>query len=221
MMIGAEHLQKLWMHLALNSLQTFPQGSSLFPAVRPLAGTFSAANAHPETSAFTAEQIVKVCEQLEEAGSVERLAAFLWTVSHQPYGEEVNNVLRANESVLRAKALVCFHMGNFQEMYRILESHKFTNGSHSKLQAMWQEAHYQEAEKLRGRPLGPVDKYRVRKKYPMPRTIWDGEQKTHCFKERTRFVNLKKKVLDYAFPLRERERESIGDDESILSIGVL
>ncbi|VDM25798.1 unnamed protein product [Toxocara canis] len=96
-------------------------------------------------------KIVKLCEQLEEAGTVERLAAFLWTVSHQPYGEEVNNVLRANESVLRAKALVCFHMGNFQEMYRILESHKFTNGSHSKLQAMWQEAHYQEAEKLRGR----------------------------------------------------------------------
>ena len=46
--------------------------------------------------------------------------------------------------------------------------------------------HIQEAEKLRGRPLGPVDKYRVRKKYPLPRTIWDGEQKTHCFKERTR-----------------------------------
>ena len=57
---------------------------------------------------------------------------------------------------------------------------------------------------MRGRPLGPVDKYRqvqnstvqdshltlywcrVRKKYPLPRTIWDGEQKTHCFKERTR-----------------------------------
>lgn len=36
------------------------------------------------------------------------------------------------------------------------------------------------------RSLCAVDKYRVRKKYPMPRTIWDGEQKTHCFKERTR-----------------------------------
>jgi homeobox protein SIX3/6 len=43
-----------------------------------------------------------------------------------------------------------------------------------------------QAEKLRGRALGPVDKYRVRKKYPLPKTIWDGEQKTHCFKERTR-----------------------------------
>ena len=39
---------------------------------------------------------------------------------------------------------------------------------------------------MRGRALGPVDKYRVRKKFPLPKTIWDGEQKTHCFKERTR-----------------------------------
>ncbi|VDM25800.1 unnamed protein product [Toxocara canis] len=66
MMMGAEHLQKLWMHFALNSLQTFPQGSSLFPAVRPLAGTFSAANAHQETSAFTAEQHAL----LEQAGRI-------------------------------------------------------------------------------------------------------------------------------------------------------
>uniref|UniRef100_A0A0M3I3P2 Homeobox domain-containing protein n=1 Tax=Ascaris lumbricoides TaxID=6252 RepID=A0A0M3I3P2_ASCLU len=139
--------------------------------------------------------IVKVCEQLEEAGNVERLAAFLWTVSHQPYGEEVSNVLRAHESVLRAKALVCFHMGNFQEMYRILESHKFTNGSH-----------YQEAEKLRGRPLGPVDKYRVRKKYPMPRTIWDGEQKTHCFKERTRSL-LREWYLQDPYPNPSKKKE--------------
>ena len=48
------------------------------------------------------------------------------------------------------------------------------------------QAHYIEAERLRGRPLGPVDKYRVRKRFPLPRTIWDGEQKTHCFEERTR-----------------------------------
>ena len=62
-------------------------------------------------------------------------------------------------------------------MYHLTESYKFTRRSQSKLQAMWMEAHYQEAEKLRGRPLGPVDKYRVRKKFPLPKTIWDGECK--------------------------------------------
>lgn len=47
---------------------------------------------------------------------------------------------------------------------------------------MWLEAHYVQAQQMRGKPLGPVDKYRIRKKFPFPRTIWDGEQKSHCFK---------------------------------------
>lgn len=42
----------------------------------------------------------------------------------------------------------------FRELYNILERNKFTKTSHGKLQAMWLEAHYHEAEKLRGRPLG-------------------------------------------------------------------
>ena len=112
-----------------------------------------------------------------------------------------------NEAVLRAKAIVAFHLGNFREMYQILESRKFTTkDSHIKLQTLWLEAHYQEAEKLRGRPLGPVDKYRVRKKFPMPRTIWDGEQKTHCFKERTRSL-LREWYLQDPYPNPSKKRE--------------
>lgn len=44
-----------------------------------------------------------------------------------------------------------------RELYAILERHKFTKTSHGKLQAMWLEAHYHEAEKLRGRPLGKTN----------------------------------------------------------------
>jgi hypothetical protein len=50
------------------------------------------------------------------------------------------------------------------------------------------KAHYIEAEKLRGRPLGAVGKYRVRRKFPLPRTIWDGEETSYCFKEKSRSV---------------------------------
>ena len=144
---------------------------------------FLTAAAALPTLNFTVSQVAAVCETLEESGDIERLGRFLWSlpVAHPNCGE-----LNKNESVLRARALVAFHTGNFRELYLILENNRFTKGSHQKLQHMWLEAHYQEAEKLRGRPLGPVDKYRVRKKYPLPRTIWDGEQKTHCFKERTR-----------------------------------
>lgn len=137
----------------------------------------------------------------------------------------------------------------YRELYAILERHKFTKHSHGKLQAMWLEAHYHEAEKLRGRPLGnhicslppkgkpievvdstdspsspsatstsllsspsaprcigPVDKYRVRKKFPLPRTIWDGEQKTHCFKERTRSL-LREWYLQDPYPNPTKKRE--------------
>ena len=53
---------------------------------------------------------------------------------------------------------------------------------------------------------GPVDKYRVRKKFPLPPTIWDGEQKTHCFKERTRSL-LREWYLQDPYPNPTKKRE--------------
>ena len=87
-------------------------------------------------------QVSAVCETLEESGDIERLGRFLWSlpVAH-PNVEELNK----SESVLRARAIVAFHLGNFREMYNILENNKFSNkkDSHAKLQALWLEAHYQ------------------------------------------------------------------------------
>ena len=87
-------------------------------------------------------KVAAVCETLEESGDIERLGRFLWSlpVAH-PNVEELNK----SESVLRARAIVAFHLGNFREMYNILENNKFTNksDSHAKLQTLWLEAHYQ------------------------------------------------------------------------------
>lgn len=153
---------------------------------------------------FSPDQVATVCDTLEETGDIQRLERFLWSlpVAHPSFGGELNKC----EPVLKARAIVAYHMGNFRELYHLLENHRFAKSSHGKLQAMWLEAHYQEAEKLRGRPLGPVDKYRVRKKYPMPRTIWDGEQKTHCFKERTRSL-LREWYLQDPYPNPTKKRE--------------
>lgn len=130
---------------------------------------------------FTQEQVACVCEVLQQAGNVERLGRFLWSL---PACDKLHN----NESVLKAKAIVAFHRGNFKELYKILESHTFSPHNHAKLQALWLKAHYIEAERLRGRPLGAVGKYRVRRKFPLPRTIWDGEETSYCFKEKSRSV---------------------------------
>lgn len=84
------------------------------------------------------------------------------------------------------QALVAFHRGHFKEVYSILESRPFSPIYHPRLQALWMRAHYAEAEKARGRPLGAVGKYRIRRRYPLPRTIWDGEQTSYCFRETSR-----------------------------------
>lgn len=127
------------------------------------------------------EQVACVCDVLQQSGNIERLARFLWSL---PACEQIQK----NESVLKAKALIAFHQGNFQELYRIIETNSFTPESHPKMQQLWLQAHYIEAERLRGKPLGAVGKYRIRRKFPLPRTIWDGEETSYCFKEKSRVV---------------------------------
>lgn len=51
---------------------------------------------------FTQEQVACVCEVLQQAGNVERLGRFLWSL---PQCEKI----QLNESVLKAKAVVAFH----------------------------------------------------------------------------------------------------------------
>ncbi|XP_023699219.1 SIX homeobox 7 [Paramormyrops kingsleyae] len=153
---------------------------------------------------FSPAQVARVCETLEESGEIERLGRFLWSLPAALPGAP-GDALSCHESVMRARALVAFHGGDFEALYRILQSHRFTRESHARLQALWLGAHYREAERLRGRPLGAVEKYRIRKKFPLPRTIWDGEQKTHCFKERTRNL-LREWYLQDPYPNPSRKR---------------
>lgn len=133
----------------------------------------------PYTLAFSPEHVACVCEALQQGGDLDRLARFLWSL---PQSE----LLRGNESILKARALVAFHQGRYQELFSVLESHNFEATNHAALQDLWYKARYNEAERARGRPLGAVDKYRLRRKFPLPRTIWDGEETVYCFKEKSR-----------------------------------
>ena len=76
------------------------------------------------------------------------------------------------DSIMRGKAAVAFHNGNFKELYSIMEGRwvssisiclislqtifcrSFDPQYHAELQDMWYKAHYKEAEKIRARPLG-------------------------------------------------------------------
>lgn len=149
-------------------------------------------------------QIATVCDTLVESGDVERLHRFLWSLPGTP---QIMEAFHTNESLLRARALVAFEQKRYHEVYSILEQHRFRDDSwHRRLQYMWLEAHYRDAEKMRGKELGPVEKYRIRKRFPLPRSIWNGEQKSHCFKERTR-NSLRESYLADPYPNPSKKKE--------------
>lgn len=149
---------------------------------------------------FTQEQVACVCEVLQQVGDIKRLGRFLWSLP--------SNIdpIQNNESVLKARALLHFHNGEFKQLYKLLESHHFSPSSHAKLQDLWLNAHYIEAEKFRGKPLGAVGKYRIRRKFPLPRTIWDGEETSYCFKEKSR-DRLRKWYQRNHYPTPQEKRE--------------
>ncbi|XP_014678215.1 PREDICTED: homeobox protein six1-like [Priapulus caudatus] len=162
-------------------------------------GNLSASAGDGKHLTFSPEQVACVCEALQQGGHVDRLARFLWSL---PPSE----LLRGSEAVLRARSTVAFHRGNFRELYAILDSHAFDAQYHVELQKMWYRAHYLEAEKIRGRPLGAVDKYRLRRKYPLPKTIWDGEETVYCFKEKSRAA-LKDCYKQNRYPTPDEKRD--------------
>ncbi|XP_032363823.1 homeobox protein SIX5 [Etheostoma spectabile] len=129
---------------------------------------------------FSTDQVACLCEALLQAGNVDRLWRFLSTIPPS------SDLLRGNETLLKAQALVAFHREEFKELYAILESYDFHPSNHGFLQDLYLKARYKEAERSRGRSLGAVDKYRLRKKFPLPKTIWDGEETVYCFKEKSR-----------------------------------
>ncbi|XP_026086764.1 homeobox protein six1 isoform X1 [Carassius auratus] len=133
---------------------------------------------------FSPEQVACVCEVLLQSESMDRLSSFLCSLPSNVY----LGMAHSQESVLKARAAVAFHHCRFAELYALLEGNVFSPRSHPLLQQLWLQAHYKEAELQRGHPLGAVGKYRIRHKFPLPRTIWDGEETSYCFKERSRSV---------------------------------
>uniref|UniRef100_A0A8C5WWA2 Homeobox domain-containing protein n=1 Tax=Laticauda laticaudata TaxID=8630 RepID=A0A8C5WWA2_LATLA len=129
-------------------------------------------------------QVSCVCEALLQAGDPGRLGRFLGSLP----AEEASRLEASGsgESLAKARALLAFERGDFGELYRLVQSRPFGAPHHPFLQDLYLRARYREAEAARGRALGAVDKYRLRKKFPLPATIWDGEETVYCFKRRSR-----------------------------------
>ncbi|KAF1751969.1 hypothetical protein GCK72_018523 [Caenorhabditis remanei] len=150
-----------------------------------------------DTTRYTEEQVACICEALtNDAG---KLSQFVWNTLER-------DDMRNNQYILKAQAFLAYHSNNFKELYRIIETHQFASEHHLPLQEWWLNAHYHEAEKLRGRQLGAVGKYRIRRKYPLPRNIWDGEETSYCFRDKSR-VLLRDWYCRNSYPSPREKRE--------------
>lgn len=96
---------------------------------------------------FSSEQVLCMCEALQQKNDIEKLATFIWSLPH-------DDLMMSNESILRARAVVAYHQNSFHELYSLLENHCYSVKYHTDLQGLWFKGHYREAEKIRGRPLG-------------------------------------------------------------------
>jgi len=127
------------------------------------------------------QHMTLVCEHLINSGKFDRLERFLWAI---PDIEKHNDP----EIILIARSYLAFRCGHFHRLYELLQRRPYSKKYHRQLQYLWRTARYVEAEKTRGRALGSVGKYRVRRKYPLPDTIWDGECISYCFREESRNI---------------------------------
>jgi homeobox protein SIX4 len=134
---------------------------------------------------LTIDQLTCVCEAIQQSGKIDKLTKLLQLLPQKSSSSHAA-LIHQHDSIIKARATIFYHQSKFRELYCLLETHTFDTHYHSELQQLWYKAHYMEAQKIRGRPLGAVDKYRIRRKYPLPKSIWDGEETIYCFKEKSR-----------------------------------
>ncbi|XP_015275166.1 PREDICTED: homeobox protein SIX5 [Gekko japonicus] len=190
---GGGEPRKLVQTLAPAPSPQAPPGSGGSEAGAAAAAAAAAATAaalpspsSPPPPRFSPEQVSCVCEALLQAGDPGRLGRFLGSLPADEARRLEAQPGAAGESLAKARALLAFQRGDFAELYRLVQSRPFGAPHHPFLQDLYLRARYREAEAARGRALGAVDKYRLRKKFPLPGTIWDGEETVYCFKRRSR-----------------------------------
>ncbi|VDN07006.1 unnamed protein product [Thelazia callipaeda] len=134
-------------------------------------------------AAFSSDQIDCICEALYQARDGEKLLELF-----QPNVKSIM-IYRCryfSSSVLRAYLYALYYSKQYEELFQTIASNTFEQKFYSELQDLWYKARYAENEEKRHKELGAVEKYRLRKKHPPPRSIWDGQETIYSFKENAR-----------------------------------
>ena len=137
--------------------------NSISPPLPPVGSRATSGVQRGEQFLFTPGQIDCISDSLQQRRDYRTLENFLreYSSNDPPGTSSTNNTTGRSthfnsESVVRGMAAVAYENGNYRELYQIIESREFDPAHHEELQRIWYEAHYKEAEGVRGRPLGKI-----------------------------------------------------------------
>ncbi|CAI2353383.1 unnamed protein product [Caenorhabditis sp. 36 PRJEB53466] len=160
-------------------------------------------------SEYSLEQMEAICTSLFQARDGERLVAFFKQLE-SVYGATSFQHLNS-ETIVVAYTYALYHSNEFENLFNLLTTRHFHHTNFNDLQEIWHHARYKESQLKRGKELNPVEKYRLRRKFPPPKTIWDGEETVYSFKDSSRkyLKHFYKNVTPY--PSQEQKREIAKD----------
>ncbi|CAJ0954741.1 unnamed protein product, partial [Mesorhabditis belari] len=136
---------------------------------------------------YNRDQLDCICSSLFQARDGAQLVAFF-----TQFGEE--QLLRPEwrtEAVRLGYIMALYHAGQYERLFSVITNSSFSERNYKDLQDLWYRSHYKENESKRQKELGAVEKYRLRRKHPPPRSIWDGQETVYSFKENSRKVGFK------------------------------
>ncbi|KAI1730875.1 homeobox domain-containing protein [Ditylenchus destructor] len=157
---------------------------------------------------FCPDQVEFICDSLYRWRDGARLVRLFQLVDPGRLATECvqHGSNKPSPSVLRAYLYALFHSGDYDTLFRVMAENSFPAYYQLELTDLWYEARYAEDQMRKHKKLGPVDKYRIRKKFPPPRSVWDGDEVIYSFKECARRV-LKRFYEENKYPTSEEKRE--------------
>ncbi|KAL6741627.1 hypothetical protein Aduo_014862 [Ancylostoma duodenale] len=153
------------------------------------------------STSFSSQQLEVICTALYQAKDGDQLVRLFRDMdSHVLCSEWTSQPIRI------AYIYALYHSGNFDRLFEVIGRSRFDERYYKELQEIWYKARYKENESKRGKELGAVEKYRLRRKYPPPRSIWDGQETIYSFKENSRKY-LKQFYKQNQYPTLDQKKE--------------
>ncbi|KAM7535244.1 hypothetical protein Aperf_G00000100316 [Anoplocephala perfoliata] len=147
------------------------------------------------------DQLLYLCEMVQKSEDYSRLHQLLAYCR-----DAAPPSVQQSDTVVKCLAVLALLEGRYQDVFAILQTRYFAPRHHARLQELWLRGHYEEAEQARGCSLSAVGRHRLRKKHPLPPTIWDGEETSYYFKEKSRRL-LRQQYAENPYPSQWEKKE--------------